>query len=87
MNWFTGLALYLIIWWLVLFVILPIGIRGQAEEGDIVEGTEPGAPHKLNIKKKFIQTTIAATIVWGLVCALILSGLITWTSFGTYIQR
>jgi len=43
MNWFTALALYLIIWWLVLFVILPIGIRGQAEEGDIVEGSEPGA--------------------------------------------
>ena len=87
MNWFTALALYLIIWWLVLFVILPIGIRGQAEEGDVVEGTEPGAPHKLNIKKKFIQTTIAGTIVWGLVCVLILSGVVSWTSFGTYIQR
>ncbi len=82
MNWFTALALYLIIWWLVLFVILPIGIRGQAEEGDIVEGSEPGAPHTLDIKKKFKQTTIAATIVWAVVIGILLSGLLSHMGFG-----
>lgn len=82
MNWFTALAIYLIIWWLVLFVILPIGIRGQAEEGDIVEGSEPGAPHTLDIKKKFKQTTIAATLIWLLVCGVLLSGLLSHMGFG-----
>jgi len=87
MNWFSALVVWLILWWLVLFIILPIGIRGQAEEGDIVEGTEPGAPHRVNIKKKFIQTTIISTVVWVVVCAVILSGLLSWDSFGGNIQR
>jgi len=87
MNWFSALVVWLIIWWLVLFIILPIGIRGQAEEGDIVEGSEPGAPHTLDIKKKFKQTTIIASILWVLTCALILSGWVSWDAFGNYINR
>lgn len=87
MNWFSALVVWLIIWWLVLFIILPIGIRGQAEEEDIVEGSEPGAPHTLNIKRKFIQTTVIASLLWVLICALILSGWLSWDSFGTYIRR
>lgn len=87
MNWFSALVVWLIIWWLVLFIILPIGIRGQAEEGDIVEGSEPGAPHSLNIKRKFIQTTVIASILWILTCALIMSGLLNWTMLGDLFKR
>ncbi|WP_427450219.1 DUF1467 family protein [Litorimonas sp. WD9-15] len=87
MNWFSALVVWLIIWWLTLFIILPIGIRGQAEENDIVEGSEPGAPHTLDIKKKFKQTTIIASILWVLTCALILSGWVSWDAFGNYINR
>jgi predicted secreted protein len=87
MNWFSALVVWLIIWWLVLFVILPIGIRGQAEEGDIVEGSEPGAPHTLDIKRKFKQTTIIASILWVLTCGLIVSGLVSWEMLGSFFQR
>ncbi len=87
MNWFSALVVWLIIWWLVLFIILPIGIRGQAEEGDIVKGTEPGAPHTLNIKRKFIQTTIISSVLWVLMCGLILSGLLSWEMLGSFFQR
>lgn len=87
MNWFSALVVWLIIWWLVLFVILPIGIRGQAEEGDIVEGSEPGAPHTLDIKRKFKQTTIIASILWVLTCGLIVSGLLSWEMLGSFFQR
>ena len=87
MNPFSAFVVWLIIWWLVLFIILPIGIRGQAEEGDIVEGSEPGAPHKLDIKRKFIQTTIIGTIIWVLVCALIVSGLVSWDMLGNLFKR
>ena len=87
MNWFSALVVWLIIWWLVLFIILPIGIRGQAEEGDIVKGSEPGAPHTLNIKRKFIQTTIVASILWVLTVALILSGLISWDALAGFFNR
>ena len=87
MNLFSAFVVWLIIWWLVLFIVLPIGIRGQAEEEDIVEGTEPGAPHTLNIKRKFIQTTIIASIIWVFVCALILSGLVSWDMLGNLFKR
>jgi len=87
MNWFSALVVWLIIWWLVLFIILPIGVRGQAEENDIVEGSEPGAPHKLDIKRKFIQTTIVASILWVITCGIILSGLVSWDALGRFFNR
>lgn len=87
MNWFSAFVVWLIIWWLVLFIILPIGIRGQAEEGDIVKGSEPGAPHTLDIKRKFIQTTIIASVLWVLACALILSDVVSWEFLGRFFNR
>ena len=87
MNLFSAFVVWLIIWWLVLFIILPIGIRGQAEEGDIVEGSEPGAPHTLDIKRKFIQTTLIASVLWVLVCVLILTGVINWDMLGRLFKR
>jgi predicted secreted protein len=86
-NLFSAFVVWLIIWWLVLFIILPIGIRGQAEEGDIVEGSEPGAPHSLDIKKKFIQTTIIASVIWVLTCLLIVSGVISWDMLAKFFNR
>lgn len=87
MNLFSAFVVWLIIWWLVLFLILPIGIRGQAEEGDIVKGSEPGAPHKLDMKRKFTQTTIIATVLWVLICAVILSGLVSWEALSRFFYR
>ena len=87
MNWFSALVMWLIIWWLTLFIILPIGIRGQAEEGDIVEGTEPGAPHKLDIKRKFKITTAVASVLWVLACGIIISRWVDWSMFGSYFNR
>ena len=52
MNWFSAFVVWLIIWWLTLFIILPIGIRGQAEEGDITEGTEPVSYTHLTLPTK-----------------------------------
>lgn len=59
-------------------MVLPLGVRGQAEAGDIVEGSEPGAPVESNIKRKFKLTTIIATVLWLVVCAIIWSGLVSW---------
>ncbi len=87
MNLFSAFVVWLIIWWLTLFIILPLGIRGQAEEGDIVEGSEPGAPHTLDIKRKFVQTTIIASVIWLLTCLLIVSGLINWDMLARFFQR
>ena len=44
MSLSTAIAIYFIIWWVVLFAVLPWGVRSQQESGDVVSGTDPGAP-------------------------------------------
>lgn len=78
MNPFSAFVVFLIIWWLTLFTILPIGVRGQAEEGRVVKGSEPGAPVKHDMWRKVKLTTVIAFIIWILVCAIIISGLFNW---------
>ncbi|HYF56997.1 MAG TPA: DUF1467 family protein [Salinarimonas sp.] len=53
-------ALYFVIWWTVLFVTLPIGVRSQHETGEVVRGSEPGAPSMPNLRFKAILTTLLA---------------------------
>jgi len=38
MAFFTGFAVYFLIWWITLFIVLPYGNRSQAEDGSVVEG-------------------------------------------------
>jgi predicted secreted protein len=87
MNPFSMFVMFLIIWWTVLFAVLPLGIRGQAEEDNVVEGSEPGAPVDSNIKGKFILTTKVAVVVWVIICAIIWSGLLDWDMFGEWLGR
>ena len=84
MDPFSMLVVYLLIWWVTLFMVLPTGVRGQAEEGNVVQGTEPGAPVDSQIKRKFILTTIIATVLWVIVCAIIIFDLIDWRTFAFY---
>jgi predicted secreted protein len=67
----TGIAVFFVLWWLLLFVILPLDIKGQHEDGDVVKGTEPGAPSQPFIKRKIIQTTILTAIVWVIIFVVI----------------
>jgi predicted secreted protein len=48
----TGsLVIFMILWWLILFLILPRNISSQEETGNVIKGTDPGAPANSNIKK------------------------------------
>jgi predicted secreted protein len=62
----TSLAIYFIIWWLVLFAVLPWGVRGQHESGPIAPGTDPGAPAIPMLKRKLLWTTIIAGVVFAI---------------------
>ncbi|WP_102958290.1 DUF1467 family protein [Mangrovicella endophytica] len=64
MTWITGLAIYFIIWWTVLFAILPIGMRSQADEEDVVLGTTHSAPADFKILRKVVQTTLVSIAVF-----------------------
>lgn len=60
----SALAVYFIIWWTVLFAVLPFGIRSQQESGDVVEGTEPGAPVLPGLLKKAATTSVIAAVIF-----------------------
>jgi len=61
----TSLAIYFVLWWIVLFAVLPWGVRSQAEAGDVTPGTDPGAPVIPSLGKKAIWTTIVATVIFA----------------------
>ena len=65
MNWPLGIALYISIWWVVLFAVLPFGVRSQHEEGEMPEGTDPGAPVAPRMGIKMLWTTVVSAIVWA----------------------
>jgi predicted secreted protein len=66
----TALAIYFVIWWTVLFLTLPFGIRSQREEGEEIPGTDPGAPSVPRMGRKMIWTTIISAIVYGVMAFL-----------------
>ena len=64
----SALAVYFIIWWAVLFAVLPIGVRNAHEAGEEVEpGNDAGAPVNPNLLKKALLTSVIAAIVFGFV--------------------
>lgn len=66
MGWLSAAAIFFIIWWVVLFTVLPVGVRSQAEEGYVEPGTEAGAPVAPRIGFKLILTTAIAVLVFAL---------------------
>ena len=68
----TSVAVYLTIWWTVLFAVLPLGNKTYAEMGEPVPGGgDPGAPMNPNLRRKFFTTTWVAALVFGLVWLVI----------------
>ncbi|WP_428670223.1 DUF1467 family protein, partial [Roseibium sp.] len=61
-----GAAIYFMIWWILLFAILPFGMRRTQEEaGEVVPGSEPSAPERPQFLKVIVITTIAAKVLFG----------------------
>ncbi|MPZ40120.1 MAG: DUF1467 family protein [Rhizobiales bacterium] len=78
MSLATGIAIYFIIWWLVLFMVLPWGIRSQQEEGgDVVSGSDPGAPVIPRLWWKLVWTTVIAGVVFALCVFVYVNRLVT----------
>ncbi|MEI4486212.1 DUF1467 family protein [Frigidibacter sp. MR17.14] len=73
----AALVLYSVIWFLTLFVVLPIRARSQADAGEVVPGTPAGAPAEARIGQKAKLTTLVATPLFLVIAAVILSGWIT----------
>ncbi|MGB3446190.1 MAG: DUF1467 family protein [Xanthobacteraceae bacterium] len=60
------LAIYFVLWWVVLFLTLPFGVRSQDETNETIEGTDPGAPVRAMMARKLIWTTIISAIIFAI---------------------
>ena len=76
MNWFTGILVYVVVWWVVIFAVLPWGIRIPDRQEDT--GHAPSAPANPRIWLKAIVTTGIAAVIWLGIYFLVESD---WLSF------
>lgn len=64
-----AVPLFITIWVVVLFAVLPFGVRSQSEGGDFIAGTDPGAPAAPRVLNKVLWTTGLSVVVFCLVIA------------------
>ena len=69
----TGsIIIYVLIWWIIFFSVLPIGIQSNKERfKEKIEGIDPGAPNNPKIVKKFLITTIITSIIFIVIYYLV----------------
>jgi len=69
MNWFTGIASFVVIWWVVIFAILPWGVQPAEDE----MGRRAGAPTNPRLGLKAMITTGVAAVLWGILYLIVSS--------------
>ena len=69
----TGsVIVYVLIWWIIFFSVLPVGIQSNKEKfKERIEGNDPGAPINPKIGKKFLITTIITSIIFIVIYYLV----------------
>ena len=69
----TGsIIVYVMIWWIIFFSVLPVGIRSNKEVfQERIEGMDPGAPKNPNIAKKFLLTTLITSLIFAVIYYLV----------------
>ncbi len=75
MGWVSGIVVFLLVWWTILFAVLPFGVRPDNGGPDTAM---PGAPQNPRIGQKFLVTTIISAILWVLIYTLVESDLISF---------
>ena len=82
----TGsIIVFVIIWWIIFFSVLPVGIQSNKEKfRERIEGIDPGAPKNPKIAKKFLITTIITTLIFVVVYYLVKIDLLNLREFLKY---
>jgi predicted secreted protein len=76
----TGIAIFFLIWWIVLFAVLPWGVHSQQEDAEVAPGTDPGAPAIPNLRRKLVWTTLVSAVVFAVCYVVYVERLITLDS-------
>ena len=70
MGWGSLLAIYFVVWWIMLFAVLPFGVTSQTEVNDISPGTDPGAPVAPKLLAKALWTSAIAAVATAIIAPL-----------------
>jgi predicted secreted protein len=73
----TAVAIFFLIWWVVLFAVLPFGVRSQHEEGEMPAGTDPGAPVLPRLGRKLLLTTVVSALIFAACYVVYVNHLVT----------
>lgn len=73
----SSLVLYAVVWFMTLFVVLPLRLRTQGDEGQVEEGTHASAPANFRPGRTALWVTGVGTVIWAVLAAIIWSGVIT----------
>jgi predicted secreted protein len=84
-SWATIAAIYFIIWWTVLFAVLPWGVRSQGESGEVAPGTDPGAPTVPALGRKIAWTTLVSAALFGVLYFVYVTRLVTLDDLGALL--
>jgi predicted secreted protein len=75
LGWLSGILVYLVVWWLVIFMVLPWGVKPP-------DNPEPGhatsAPDRPMLWRKVAITSVITAVVWGIIYLAIEN---SWVSF------
>lgn len=63
----TLIAIFFVIWWIMFVALANMGLKSQADEGEVVAGTPAGAPAQTRIGRHVLRTTILTTIIVGII--------------------
>ena len=74
----TWAGIFFVTWWIVLFAVLPWGVKSQHETDLFEPGTDPGAPQRPLLLRKVLATTLVTAIVVGVAYAVWESGIIAF---------
>ncbi|KPU84656.1 hypothetical protein JI58_02475 [Marinosulfonomonas sp. PRT-SC04] len=77
----SALVLFAVVWFMTLFVVLPLRLTTQGDVGKIARGTPASAPVDPQLKKRALIVTLVSLLIWSLIMVVILSGKITVEDF------
>ena len=75
MSWLTGIVVYVLVWWLTLFAVLPLWVTPSDPDDP---GHAAGAPKNPFLPRKLALTTAVAALVW---LGIYLAVISPWLSF------
>ncbi|RLJ59405.1 putative secreted protein [Litoreibacter meonggei] len=80
----SAIVVFAVVWFLVLFCVLPFGTPSQSEMGEVSPGTPRSAPANPRMKRKFAITTLITIVIWAPLCLAIIYGYINADTMNLY---